>query len=175
LGDPSALRCVASFFHLISLLDFFLKITFALLPGFDRAMQLKDELYMQTGFHLYGVNEYIFAKAWHRAYTFTWEPYLDVPCLRVYDENDWFYADIFCYSVVAEPDLAMLQKEAKGGHLRLPSNYNLNQFQSNAVAYKDSATMPCKFSSFLFYCICFCFPFLFALRMRFTFLLSLSL
>ena len=31
-------------------------------------------------------------------YAFEWSPYLGgYPCIRVYDQNKWYYADVYCY------------------------------------------------------------------------------
>eukprot|EP00053_Salpingoeca_punica_P018175 m.177235 g.177235 ORF g.177235 m.177235 type:complete len:290 (+) comp17376_c0_seq1:2012-2881(+) len=112
---------------------------------YDKAISLKEELTRETGYKLYGVDDYIFAKAWHRAYTFTWEPYLDVPCLRVYDDHDWFYADIFCYTVVTEKHIPVLQKAAAHGHFRPPADVNAEAFvlpKDGRTLYLDSWLVP---------------------------------
>eukprot|EP00042_Codosiga_hollandica_P047524 m.516488 g.516488 ORF g.516488 m.516488 type:complete len:211 (-) comp57475_c0_seq11:364-996(-) len=62
----------------------------------DRLLALKEVFLERHGFHLYGQQDYIFAKAFWRAYTLSWEPYLMSACARLYDADQWLYTDVFC-------------------------------------------------------------------------------
>ena len=71
-----------------------------------RMMRLKEKLEQEYGYFLYGPKDYIFQKAYHRAYAMEWKPYLDdFPCVRIYDEDKWYYADVFCYHKIKWSDI----------------------------------------------------------------------
>lgn len=85
---------------------------------FERGMALKSTFLGKYGYHLYGPTDYIFQKAYHRLYAFEWEPYLnDFPCMRLYDDNKWWYADIYCYTRITRSEI---WKGVRG----LPPGYN---------------------------------------------------
>jgi hypothetical protein len=35
-----------------------------------------------------------------------WDPYLELPCMRVYDKDKWFYVDVYCIRPSTKEEIA---------------------------------------------------------------------
>ena len=92
---------------------------------YETLLGLKGELREATGFHLYGRKDYIWRKAYYTMWKLRWDPYLgSFPCLRLYDEAEYFYLDIYCQRRVERPaDLwANITEESRPPGYKEPGN-----------------------------------------------------
>eukprot|EP00052_Salpingoeca_macrocollata_P023824 m.210851 g.210851 ORF g.210851 m.210851 type:complete len:312 (+) comp22120_c1_seq6:738-1673(+) len=98
---------------------------------YARTLALKNDFKKEFGYHLYGKDDYCFPKAWHRAYALEWEPYLgDFPCMRLYDENKWFYTDIYCETSVLGEDI-----DEKHHSMVLPHDWHTTENRNRKLIY----------------------------------------
>ncbi len=73
---------------------------------YDKVHALKSYFKDTYGYTLYGQYDYIFTKAWQRIYALEWNPYIyPSPCMRIYDQNDWIYIDVYCNTLVTQKEM----------------------------------------------------------------------
>ena len=62
---------------------------------YDNLVAMKQQLYERHGYRLYKMGEVCWMRGITALYWFKWKPHVSV-CLRLYDEWNWLYTDIYC-------------------------------------------------------------------------------
>ena len=71
---------------------------------YDHVVGLKEMLYERHGYRLYKQGEVCWMRGITALYWFAWKPHVSV-CLRIYDEWNWLYTDIYCKREMPAADL----------------------------------------------------------------------
>eukprot|EP00048_Salpingoeca_helianthica_P006662 m.101302 g.101302 ORF g.101302 m.101302 type:complete len:290 (+) comp14088_c1_seq1:148-1017(+) len=83
----------------------------------DKVVALRKHFQDSYDYSLYTLGDYIFQKGWTMLYMLKWEPYLvDAPCVRIYDPDKWYYADVYCDVRVTKAEMLNLTTFPPAGY-----------------------------------------------------------
>ena len=87
------------------------------MKSYEKVVALRSHFLEKYHFTLYTQYDYIFQKAWTLLYMLKWDPYLSgAPCVRIYDEDKWYYADIYCDQLVFKDAMLNMTTDPPRGY-----------------------------------------------------------